>query len=166
MKDSLSEFLTRIQRENRLYEDDSFILVQDRSPVVPGHLLLVALVRNPSLADCALGAVESAVAAIRSVLHGRGRYFVLEHGRRSLCVSAEAPAHAHAHVVPLEEFDGFSWQEVKTFPSMRAAYLSIPAQTEYLCWGDLGENSSWHLKAPLGSVPKSIIRERITQFRI
>ena len=101
MQDSLSEFLTRIQHENHLYEDDSFILVEDRSPVVPGHLLLVARVRNPSLADCALGAVASALSAIRSVLPGHGRYFVLEHGRRSLCVSAEAPrAHVHAQAPP------------------------------------------------------------------
>jgi diadenosine tetraphosphate (Ap4A) HIT family hydrolase len=160
-QDSLTRFLHTVQGESHLYENCSFVLVEDRFPVLAGHLLLVARRPWPSLADCSWPELNLTLSAIRSVLEGRGCYFMLEHGRRSLCISDDSPAHAHAHVVPLAEFNGFVEHDFRAFHDLKTTYGSIPADTEYLLWGNLRDGSAWYVKAPLTNAPKSIIRQRL-----
>lgn len=95
--------IARIRDEAYLYRDGQLRIVQDREPIVPGHLLLVAERPVRSFADAGVGD------SLDAVLHAEisplpRRWLFYERGRARFCTSGFTNVHAHGHLLPIEYF--------------------------------------------------------------
>lgn len=108
--DALSSMLRESEngqvKKKFIVETDNLILIQDISPIVPGHCLIVTRQHLCSFAEAReevwqelTGVKQAAVDA--SMQHTR-EYFFFEHGTSSLTQTGGACiAHAHIHFIPI-----------------------------------------------------------------
>lgn len=86
--------------QERIYEDDSFVVVPDVAPCAPGHLLVVARDHVRSLApQWQHPQMKALIHAVEAVLAPEG-LIVFEHGILSDSAKPSCVEHAHAHLIP------------------------------------------------------------------
>lgn len=106
-KDCLSQLLNRRQSMGSkfLAETESFALIPDISPIVPGHLLIVTKIHCLSfaeIADSAWHELEQIKAVAKKSLSNFSiPPFFFEHGSsNNITASTSCIEHAHLHVIP------------------------------------------------------------------
>lgn len=158
-------FLTKIIYEEQLCENDLFGIVPDAEPMVEGHYMFYLKEHLSSVAD---SDTKQVVRFIEQVFpeHVSGRrYAYFERGRASFCTSMNGVIHGHGHLVPafLEDMSGFfPYGFVEEFPDMQSAYDSVPAEGQYLIWGNLG--GRFYVLRNASELPKRTIRHTVERY--
>lgn len=157
-------FLTKIIFEPQAAENESFGIVADIDPVVPGHYMLFSKQWHKSIADCDFeAAVQLAEEKFPQVADKPYAYF--ERGRASFCTSMDGVVHGHGHLVPAfvqDMSELFPFGAVERYPSMLEAYRHINAEDQYLLWGNLGKE--FFVLQNAQSLPKRTIRKTIQSY--
>lgn len=133
-------FLGRIQCEAIIAGNEHFRIVEDRDPIVPGHLLLFTLDELPSLADTAEGSLTSFLERDCSKIFAEETFLMVEKGRSRFCSSFGHVVHAHAHLVPLKNAsNNFRFPKDRFYAtSLNDALQKLRGSNQYLLMGHLG----------------------------
>ena len=108
---------------NYVYEDDVVVSIMDINPVTPGHLLVLPREHRPDLVDLNDEIAALTMNVARQILQLRKRQGATNKGiNLSLADGPDAGqevAHAHIHVVPRYENDGFGLRVNREAPPTR-----------------------------------------------
>lgn len=95
----------RIMLEESLFENSIFKVVNDRSPMVKGHLLVMSKQPYTSMIE-----VNDLINEYKKLLDSleekkliQDSYIMIERGRARFCTSGFTDSHAHAHIIPTNE---------------------------------------------------------------
>lgn len=132
--------IVRILREARIFENEDVIAVEDREPIVPGHLLVVAKHSVSAFSDLAMP--EEALRAAMGcdwagfLREGEDALFY-ERGRASFCTSGFTAQHAHLHLLPSGSFESGAMERLASL--INATRFASPAQAWSNARDHLGE---------------------------
>jgi histidine triad (HIT) family protein len=117
---------------HEVWRDDDTVAFLDRSPLFPGHVLVVPTVHRVTLADLEpdevgplFARVRHVAAALPAALDAHGSFVALNN------VVSQSVAHLHVHVVPRRRKDGlrgFFWPRQRYADDAEAArYAAVIA---------------------------------------
>lgn len=151
-------FRGRILNERVISGNESFRIVEDRDPVVPGHLLLFTFSEAPSFADSDSEALCDFLEGQFSNLYAGRRYLLVERGRARFCSSFGNIIHAHGHLAPEDTCGRIHLETEKAwkFQCLRDAFRVLKGENEYLLLGQIGGN--FQVVSPLHNKPKRLAR--------
>jgi diadenosine tetraphosphate (Ap4A) HIT family hydrolase len=161
MKATISDsnpFCGRILTEKVVADNKQFRIVEDKDPIVPGHLLLFALKEAKSLADSPFENLCDFLEEKLSTLFPNQRYWLVERGRGLFCSSFGNIIHAHGHLVPEDSCGQILLREEKAqkAESLRHAFEIVKGADEYLLAGQV--KGGFEVVYPLNNAPKRLAR--------
>ena len=117
---------------NYVYEDDVVVSIMDINPVTPGHLLVLPREHRPDLVDLndeiaahMMNVARRAAAGLRASDESvKGINLYLADGPDA----GQEVAHAHIHVVPRYENDGFGLRVKREAPPTREEFEETAAR--------------------------------------
>lgn len=111
----------------KVYEDDTTLAFLDIKPINPGHTLIIPKEHHENLFDIPNETAEKIIVTVKKIAEGIKTGLGIENiniGMNNGSIAGQMVFHAHMHVMPRHENDGYEMWHGKEYESGEASDIA------------------------------------------